>query len=153
MIYYASCVKTVTNMKRIKTFLDSSVIIAGLASKTGGSHKFLLMAEYKIIMPLISEVVVQETLNNISKKMPQQYNLFYALFKKLPFKLVNPAETDTKKALTLINEKDAPILAAAITGKTEWLLSLDRHFLEPQLSDITGMNIGTPGDFIQKVFS
>jgi len=140
-------------MKQIKTFLDSSVIIAGLASKTGGSHKILLMAEYQIIIPLISEVVVQETLNNISKKMPQQHSLFYTLFKKLPFKLVDPAEADIKKALTLINEKDAPILAAAISGKAEWLLSLDRHFLEPDIAPRTGMNIGTPGDFIQRVFS
>lgn len=140
-------------MKQIKTFLDSSVIIAGLASKTGGSHKILLMAEYKIIIPLISEVVVEETINNIKRKMPHQYPLFYTLFKQLPFKLIDPAEADIKKALTLINEKDVPILAAAITGKAEWLISLDRHFLEPQLSDISGISIGTPYDFIQKVFS
>jgi predicted nucleic acid-binding protein len=139
-------------MKQIKAFLDSSAIIAGLASKTGGSHKILMMAEYQIIIPLISEVVVQETLNNIKKKMPQQYSLFYTLFQKLPFKLVDPAENDFKRALTLINEKDAPILAAAITGKAEWLLSLDRHFFEPEIAPLAGMNIGTPGDFIQKVF-
>lgn len=140
-------------MKQIKTFLDSSVIIAGLASKSGGSHKILLMAEYKIIIPLISEVVIKETLNNIKKKMPQQYSLFYTLFHKLPFKLIDPSEDDIKRALTMINEKDAPILAAAMTGKAEWLLSLDRHFFQPELNKFTGMNIGTPGDFIQTVFS
>ncbi len=140
-------------MKQIKAFLDSSVIIAGLASKTGGSHKILLMAEYQIIIPLISEVVVQETLNNIKKKMPQHYRLFYTLFQKLPFKLVDPNEKDFKRALTMINEKDVPILAAAMTGKAEWLLSLDRHFIEPEIALVAGMNIGTPGDFIQKVFS
>lgn len=140
-------------MKQIKTFLDSSVIIAGLASKTGGSHKILLMAEYKIIIPLISEVVVQETLSNIKKKMPQHYSLFYTLFQRLPFKLIDPSEDDFKRALTMINEKDAPILAAAMTGKAEWLLSLDRHFFQPELTAFTGMNIGTPGDFIQTVFS
>jgi len=140
-------------MKQIKTFLDSSVIIAGLASKTGGSHKILMMAEYQIIIPLISEVVVQETLNNIKKKMPQQYRLFYTLFQKLPFKLVDPTEKDFKRALTMINEKDAPILAAAMTGKAEWLLSLDRHFFKPEIIPPSGMNIGTPGDFIQRVFS
>jgi putative PIN family toxin of toxin-antitoxin system len=153
MICCANYGKTVTNMKQIKTFLDSSVIIAGLASKTGGSHKILLMAEYKIIIPLISEVVVQETLNNIKKKMPEQYNLFYALFKKLPFMLIDPSEKDINLALSMINDKDAPILAAAMTGKAEWLLSLDRHFLAPELIALAKMNIGTPGDFIQRVFS
>jgi len=153
MIYYANCGKTVTSMKQIKTFIDSSVIIAGLASKTGGSHKILLMAEYKIIIPFISEVVVQETLNNIKKKMPEQYNLFYALFKKLPFKLVDPSANDIKKALTMINNKDAPILAAAMTGKADWLLSLDRHFFQTELPGLTGINIGTPGNLIQTVFS
>jgi predicted nucleic acid-binding protein len=140
-------------MKQIKTFLDSSVIIAGLASKTGGSHKILLMAEYQIIIPLISEVVVEETLSNIKKKMPHHYSLFYTLFQKLPFKLVDPAENDLKRALTLINEKDAPILAAAMTGRAQWLLSLDRHFFEPEIAPLAGLNIGTPGDFIQNVFS
>jgi predicted nucleic acid-binding protein len=140
-------------MKQIKTFLDSSVIIAGLASKTGGSHKILLMAEHQIIIPLISEVVVEETLSNIKKKMPQHYSLFYTLFQKLPFKLVDPAKNDLKRALTLINEKDAPILAAAMTGRAEWLLSLDRHFFESELAPLAGINIGPPGDFIQNVFS
>jgi len=139
-------------MKRIKIFLDSSVIIAGLASKTGGSHKILIMAELQIIIPLISEIVVQEVMNNINKKMPDHYGLFYTLFQKLPFKLIKPSKEDLKKALIIINDKDAPLLAAAMTGKADWLLSLDRHFLKPELSELIGINTGTPGDFIQRVF-
>lgn len=48
----------------------------------------------------------------------------YALFKKLPFKITDPVEEDLALAKKLINEKDAPILAAAKTGKVDWLLSL-----------------------------
>ena len=29
----------------------------------------------------------------------------------------------------IINEHDAPIMAAAISAKVNWLLSLDKHFL------------------------
>lgn len=139
-------------MKQIKIFLDSSVIIAGLASKLGGSHQILLLTEHKIVVSLISEMVVQETLKAINRKMPQQYNLFYSLFQRLPFQLIDPSEDDLKRALSMINEKDTPILAAAMTGKAEWLLSLDRHFLVPNLTASTGINMGTPGDFIQTVF-
>lgn len=39
-------------MRRIKVFLDSSVIIAGLASASGGSHKVLALAELGVIASL-----------------------------------------------------------------------------------------------------
>lgn len=137
-------------MKLIKAFLDSSVIIAGLVSESGGSHKILILAESGVIIPLISELVVREVLGNAEKKMPDRYNLFYSLFKNMPFKLINPAKDDLIRAKALINEKDAPVLAAALTGRADWLISLDKHFLTfkapPELAT------GTPGDFIQRVF-
>lgn len=49
-------------MKQSKVFLDSSVIIAGLASRTGGSHEVLALSELGIIVPCISEDVVSEVL-------------------------------------------------------------------------------------------
>jgi len=48
----------------------------------------------------------------------------------------------------LINEKDAPILAAAIKGEVDWLLSLDRHFLEVDKKKI-GFKVCTPGEFLR----
>jgi putative PIN family toxin of toxin-antitoxin system len=138
-------------MKPIKVFLDSSVIIAGLASTTGGSHKVLALAELKLIRPCISEEVVSELLRNIQKKLPYSLPHFYTLFKILPFKIIDATDKSLEYAKTLINEKDAPILAAAITGQVDWLLSLDRHFLTEFLKEKVDLSICSPKEFLTKI--
>lgn len=136
-------------MKQIKVFLDSSVVIAGLASRTGGSHEVLALVELGIIAPHISEDVVIEVLRTVHKKLPNCEAIFYALFKTLPFTIVDPAQKDVELAKSLINEKDAPILAAAISGKVDWLISLDKHFLNEDWEGKVDFLIGSPGDFLQ----
>ena len=138
-------------MKQTKVFLDSSVIIAGLASKKGGSYEVLALAELKIIVPCISKEVVNEVFRNVQKKLPVSTAHFYTLFKKLPFKIIDTANEDFARAKKIINEKDAPILAAAMSGKVDWLLSLDKHFLEKGLEEKARFQLGTPGDFLQKL--
>lgn len=140
-------------MKPNKIFLDSSVIIAGLASAAGGSHEILALAELKLITPYISENVVSEVLRNVQKKLPNSLTYFYTLFKALPFKFIDATERDMEYASTLINEKDAPILAAAITGQVEWLLSLDKHFLMANLQGKVNFTVGSPKDFLHKGFN
>lgn len=137
-------------MKQIKVFLDSSVIIAGLASRSGGSYEVLALAELGIIIPYISGEVVNEVLRNVQKKMPGCVKQFYTLFKTLPFKIFDPADNDLKFANSLINEKDAPIMAAAMTGRVDWLLSLDRHFLKDWKGKVD-FSVGTPEDFLQEL--
>lgn len=137
-------------IKRNKVFLDSSVIIAGLASKRGGSYEVLILAELNIIIPCICEDVVSEVYRNVQKKLPDGLAYVYALFKNLPFKLIDPNGKDMETAKKLINEKDAPILAAAITGQVDWLLSLDKHFLQADTGDEIGFQICTPGEFLRQ---
>lgn len=139
------------SMKPIKVFLDSSVIIAGLASTTGGSHKVLALAELKLIRPCISEEVVSEVLRNTQKKLPNSLAHFYTLFKILPFKIIDATDKNLEYAKTLINEKDAPILAAAIAGQVDWLLSLDRHFLTADLQEKVDFAISSPKEFLRKI--
>ena len=56
------------NMKPIKVFIESSVIIAGLVSKRGGAYEILILTELGIIIPYISEQVVYEVIRNVEKK-------------------------------------------------------------------------------------
>jgi len=138
-------------MKQIKVFLDSSVIIAGLASKKGGSYEVLALAELKVIIPCICEDVVSEVFRNVEKKLPGSVAHFYALFKKLPFKIIDPLGEDLALARKMINEKDAPILASAISGEVDWLLSLDKHFLKAELEGKVKFQVCTPGEFLQRL--
>ncbi len=137
-------------MRRTRVFLDSSVVIAGLASKTGGSHKILALAEMGIITPYISEDVVSEVLRNVRKKLPDCEALFYTLFKTLPFKIADGSDKDIEYAKKFINEKDAVIMAAAVSSKAEWLLSLDRHFLAADWTGKFNFVVCSPGDFFER---
>jgi predicted nucleic acid-binding protein len=74
------------------------------------------------------------------------------LFKKLPFKIIDPSEEDITKAGGLINLKDAQILAAAISGKVDWLLSLDKHFLREDRINKVNFKICAPGEFLQTLW-
>ena len=141
------------SMKQIKVFLDSSIIIAGLASKKGGSYEVLALAELKVLLPCISENVVSEVFRNVQKKLPGSVSYAYALFKELPFKMIDSSGEDLELAKRLINEKDAPILAAAITGNVDWLLSLDKHFLKADMEGKATFQICFPGEFLQKILS
>lgn len=140
-------------MKPIKTFLDSSVIIAGLASQSGGSHKLLVLVELKIIKAFVSEYVVSEVYHNIEKKMPDLIDKTYLLFSRLPFVLIDPDHGSLKFAESMINAKDAPVLAAAVSGNVDWLITLDRHFLNQPWQNRLKFDLGTPGQFLANFFS
>jgi len=139
------------SMKPIKTFFDKSVIIAGLASQSGASNRLLVLAELGIIKPYISQTVVNEVLTNIQKKLPGCVNQFYILFKKLPFTLFDHDKQSLEYAQAVINKNDALILAAAIRGEVDWLLTLDRHFLDLNWEGKVKFKVGSPGDFIKKM--
>ncbi len=135
--------------RQIKVFLDSSVLLAGVASKTGSSHIVLALAEAGIIIPFICEQVVTEVMRNAQKKLPALVPHFYSLFKIIPFRLKEPTPQDLRLALTIINAKDAPILAAAVSAQADWLLSLDRHFLELTPETVSVIT-GTPSIFLKE---
>jgi putative PIN family toxin of toxin-antitoxin system len=139
--------------KKIKVFLDSSLIIAGLASSRGGSREVLLLAELGVIIPVISEQVVTEVLRNLERKVPQCLPEFYALFKILPLMMApEPSKEIRTKAHSLLNPADAEILAAALSAEADWLLSLDKHFLDSNLEKELLLRIASPGIFLQHLF-
>ena len=139
------------NMRKTRIFLDSSVIISGLASVKGGSHKVLALAEVGIIAPCISAEVENEVLRNVAKKLPNAVVYFERLLKELSFVVIEASSEDHERGKLIINEHDAPIMAAAISGKVDWLLSLDKHFLAAKERVGLDITISTPGEFLQQL--
>jgi predicted nucleic acid-binding protein len=137
-------------MRKIRVFLDSSVIMSGLASVNGGSHKVLALAELGIINPYISAEVESEVMRNVAKKLPNAVVHFERLLEELSFTVVEASKEDHERAKLIINEHDAPIMAAAISGKVDWVLSLDKHFLAVKGSGGLNFTIATPGEFLQQ---
>jgi predicted nucleic acid-binding protein len=53
----------------------------------------------------------------------------------------------------MINEKDAPILAAAIAAHVDWLLSLDKHFLLENWAGRVNFRVCSPVTFLNELRS
>ncbi len=62
-----------------KVFADSSILMAGSASRTGASRGVLTMAEIGLFQLVISEQVLIECERNISKKLPDALPSFLQL--------------------------------------------------------------------------
>ena len=82
-------------MKRI--FADSSILIAGAASKTGASRAVLTMAEIGLFKILISEQVLEECQRNLHKKIPLVLPIFKQIISQInPEILPNPYKHDIR---------------------------------------------------------
>ncbi len=139
-----------STLKKSKVFFDSSVLIAGLASPEGASNMLLSLCEMGLIVPVISEKVVTEVIRNIEKKLPRCLPHYHSLFKVLSFELADPTDELIKKAERLINKKDADILAAAMNNQVDYLVSLDKHFLEADFSSLK-LKVYSPGDLLKNI--
>jgi predicted nucleic acid-binding protein len=139
-------------MSKIKVFLDSSAIIAGIISSLGAARVILVMSENGQIETFISEQVVAESERSIAKKVPQALPDFRQALKDANPKIVhNPTRQEIEENLSLISDPDdVPILLAAMKAHVDYLATHNRkHFLEdPNVAERAGIKIGTPGDVL-----
>ncbi len=139
-------------MRRI--FLDSSVIIAACGSRSGASHAVIVMAEIGLFKVLISEQVIEECDRNITKKLPKALPILKQILSVInPEILPNPAIADAAKWETIIESKDAPILAAALLAQSDRLLNLNTKDFTSNVAKQSGLKLQTPSEFIQEIRS
>lgn len=139
-------------MSKIKVFLDSSAVMAGVISSAGAARVLLVMSENGQIETFISEQVIVETERSIAKKVPQALPEFRQTLKDANLKVVqNPTPEEIEENLSLIADPDdVPILLAAMRAHVDYLATHNRkHFLnDPKVAEKAGLKIGTPGDVL-----
>jgi predicted nucleic acid-binding protein len=139
-------------MSKIKVFLDSSAVIAGIISSSGAARVLLVMSENGQIEAFISEQVIAESERTLARKVPHALPELRQTLKDADLKVVhNPTQEDIKKNLYLIADPDdVPILLAAMKAHVDYLATHNRkHFLDdPKVSEKAGIKIGTPGDVL-----
>ena len=69
--------------KRIKIFLDSSVIIAAILSPIGGSFRLIRESLFKNYALLISEYVLDECIRTLGMKFPMKANILPLFLTKI----------------------------------------------------------------------
>lgn len=137
-------------MSRPELFFDSSALVAGIASRTGGARALLDYAEAGVVTILVSEQVIAETERTIARKLPDYVFVARQLIRSAGIRVLrDPQKIELEPYRDLIaHAADLPILVAAIKVHVGFLTTLNRrHFLDdPDVARRSNLRIGTPGD-------
>ncbi|MFH1024965.1 MAG: PIN domain-containing protein [Planctomycetota bacterium] len=135
---------------RWRVFLDANVIIAGVASRTGASAAILDLGEAEEIRIVMSRQVLVEADRTLEAKFPVLAEGFRHFVRNLaPDVVDDPVPEDVSRAEKVIHVDDAPILAAALGGDVDFLVSLDtRHFHAAAVKAYFPKPIFTPAEFL-----
>ena len=146
---------------RWRAFLDTNVLIAGLASRTGASAAILDLGEAEEILVVMSRHVLLEAHRVFEAKFPHLTGQFRLFIKNLtPLLIDDPKPQALSEAGRVIEPGDAPILAAvpglpvapARAGKgqqLDYLVTLDKkHFITPKVRNYVTTPIVTPAEFL-----
>lgn len=137
--------------KRYKIFIDSSALIAGLNSPSGSAGIIIsafLAGEFYI---LVSNQVIEEVERNIQAKFPLLRERFLSFLISKPQIVEQPSIKAIRKAYKIIQTEDAPILAAALKCKPDFLVTWDKkHFLRKEILLYSPFIVCTPQEFLQK---
>jgi putative PIN family toxin of toxin-antitoxin system len=137
-------------MTRPDVFLDTSALIAGLLSDSGGARALFALGEAQALQLWCSQDVLAELDTVLRQKIPQQLPVVSAWLARIRIELVQPPSIKTTRKLHRLvgHPKDPVVLAGAVDAKMDYLVTLDReHMLSnPSLRKAHAFPIGTPGD-------
>ena len=138
--------------RRWKVFLDTSALIAGIISTTGAAREVLRLCEAGGVEILVSRQVLTEADRNLSAKLPVLIPDYRRLIRRMSPTLVDdPTRKEVAQAARVIHHKDAPILAAAINGEVDYLITWNtRHFLKRAVMKAVPFKIMTPAEFLEE---
>ncbi len=139
-------------MSRI--FADASVLVAGAGSRSGASRAVLVMAEIGLYRLVVCRQVLDEAERNLRKKLPAALPVFAELMVAInPEIVTDPSPEEVIRWQSVIEPKDAPILAAAVASAPDRLPTLDvKNFIEPaRVTEKSGLRIETPAEFVQAI--
>ncbi len=138
--------------KRIKVFLDTSVLFAAVLSSQGGSRTVLKLGELGLINLWIGPNGLRECEEVIRRKIPQSLPLFAVLLDAARVTGSGAAGKDQlRQAQQLVSyAPDAVILAEVLQTNPDWFLTHDKtHFLTMERKEELPFRVSTPGDFLQ----
>jgi predicted nucleic acid-binding protein len=132
----------------IRAFLHASVLFAASYSETGASRDLLREAVRGNLQIVVSQHVLEEAERNLVQKTPEVLPALHELLTVVAAKVADrPTRQELEQAASYITLKDAPIVAAAVKAKVDYLATWDRrHFIDdPRVAETSGLTIITPG--------
>jgi predicted nucleic acid-binding protein len=153
----------VTARRRIRLFLDSNVLTAGIISAWGLDKAVLSICAARVCRLVLAEVVRDEVEENLlihAERLPaldagdliEDYRRLIKLTD--PEVVGRPERTLVQSSRYLIrHEADVPVLLSATASRPDWLLTHNIKHFTPAVGKRTGLRIGTPADFFRTLSS
>jgi len=137
---------------RVKVFLDTSALFAGVWSSEGGGRMVLKLGEARAVRLLVSPQVIRELEGALRRKAPQALGVFALILERSGVEIIEPPPPEVVQDILNLTDRlgDERILAGGMAAGVDYFIMLDKeHFLENQ-SVIESMPfpVGTPGDFL-----
>jgi len=138
--------------QKLRVFLDSSALFAGIWSSMGGGRALLKLGEAGALHLFVSSQVLAEIEAAFSRKAPELLKTLAFLLEQSGMEIVESASSKCIELCAKIigYRADAKIVAAAWESHVDFLVTLDReHLLTNQiLKQALPFPLGTPGDFL-----
>ena len=138
---------------KIRIFLDTSAIFAGIWSDRGGSRMLLRLGEAGAITLLTSALALKELEGEIREKAPQSIGALALLLDRAQLSIVgSPEENHLLEARRLVDHPaDALILGSALGHEVQFFVTLDQKHILGNERLATGLpfQIGTPGECLE----
>ncbi len=139
--------------KDIKAFLDSNVIISGLFSDKGAPRVILdlLCLGLPLLTGATGEYNLIEIERNLTKKMPDVLSIYRKYLPLLNLEIITlPSPGELDKLSGTISDKDIPVLASAVNGKVDFLVTGDKKDFV-RLKGKCPFRIVTPAEFLDVI--
>ncbi len=139
--------------KGVKVFLDSNVIISGLFSDKGAPRIILdlLCLGLPMLTGVTGEYNIIEIERNLTKKIPEALPVYRKYLPLLNLEVISlPSPGEIKKLSGLTSDKDVPVLASALKGNVDFLVTGDKKdFIK--LKGKLSFRILSPAEFLDAV--
>ncbi len=139
--------------RSIKIFLDSNVILSGLFSDKGSPRIILDLLSLGLpqIAAATGEYNIIEIERNLTKKMPEALPVYNKYLPLLNLDIIPlPSLKEIAKLSGATSQKDIPVLASAINGKVDYLVTGDKK----DFSHLIGQypfKILSPAEFLDSI--
>ncbi len=152
-----------TGTRRLRLFLDSNVLTAGIVSPWGLDKAVLSLCSARICRLVLAEAVREEVEENLllhaarlssveADELIHDYRRLIELTK--PEAVPYPDAELVRASRHLIRHApDVPVLLSAMAARPDWVLSHNTKHFAPSVAARTGLRIATPVEFFQTLSS
>lgn len=148
-----------SQQERVRIFLDSNVLTAGIVSTWGLDKAVLSLCAAGICRLVLAEAVREEVEENLlirlsaveagaANRVLDDYARLIALMK--PELVPYPSQVEVVAARHLIrHEADVPVLLSAIASRPDWFLTHNTKHFTPAVARRSGLRFATPVEFFR----